>query len=94
MHIEKNLIHAREIKELLTGITAVYDPERNLSTVRFMASPLHDSVFSYANVFREGILGTGLISMNNRQRVLLSPRSYLLSGRVNDIPSLEEVSRH
>lgn len=80
LQIQENLIYTPEIKAILRGYRALYDPEKGVLTVRGMARPLHDAVFRLASNFLVNIINVGLLaSVDNIQ---LTPECQMLSGAI------------
>ena len=78
--IQENLIYTPEIKAILRGYRALYDPGKGVLTVRDMARPLHDAVFRLASKFLVNIISVGLlISVDNIQ---LTPECQMLSDTI------------
>jgi hypothetical protein len=82
LRVERPLIHNREIQHLLRGHPAVYDPERGLLVVRYMAGPLHAAVGSFASHLKDSIVDAGLITMGDRHKIIINPLPQMLAGRI------------
>lgn len=50
LHIKETLIYTKDIRRILRGHRATYDPEKCI-LIKGMSRPLHDSIFHLASLF-------------------------------------------